>query len=100
MSALDFTSRRFVSTSLLISHSNQVQSTKDAVKFYEAKVNELGNNLKDLEAIIGQKSNNLRVVEDGMSHSYLGEENYADFIPTVLRQKVLTSGAGPSAQAA
>ncbi|KAG0649531.1 putative prefoldin subunit [Hyphodiscus hymeniophilus] len=58
------------------------KSTKDATKFYEAKVDELGNNLKDLEAIIGQKSNNLRVVED------------------VLRQKVLSSGPGPSAQPA
>jgi prefoldin alpha subunit len=46
-----------------------LQSTKDATKFYEAKVDDLGNNLKDLEAIIGQKSNNLRVVEDGKSHS-------------------------------
>lgn len=33
---------------------------------------DLGNNLKDLEAIIGQKSNNLRVVEDGKSR-ILGE---------------------------
>jgi len=44
------------------------QSTKDAMKFYEAKVEELGANLKDLEAIVQQKSNNLRVVEDGTSH--------------------------------
>jgi hypothetical protein len=42
-------------------------------------VEDLGNNLKDLEAIIGQKSNNLRVVEDGKSWSWgkmLGQ--YAD----------------------
>ena len=31
-------------------------------------MDELGSNLKDLETIIGQKSNNLRVVEDGISH--------------------------------
>lgn len=43
------------------------QSTKDATKFYEAKVEELGANLRDLEAIVQGKSNNLRVVEDGMS---------------------------------
>ncbi|RDW72021.1 hypothetical protein BP5796_08055 [Coleophoma crateriformis] len=51
------------------------KSTKDATKFYEAKVEELANNLKDLEAIVQGKSNNLRVVED------------------VLRQKVLSAGA-------
>ena len=43
------------------------QSTKDASKFYEAKVEELGASLKDLEAIVQGKSNNLRVVEDGKS---------------------------------
>ncbi|PQE24580.1 prefoldin subunit protein [Rutstroemia sp. NJR-2017a WRK4] len=50
------------------------KSTKDATKFYEAKVDELGNNLKDLETIVQNKSNSLRMVED------------------VLRQKVLSSG--------
>ncbi|KAH8808405.1 Prefoldin [Xylogone sp. PMI_703] len=49
------------------------KSTKDATKFYEAKVEELGTNLKDLETIVQGKSNNLRVVED------------------VLRQRVLSS---------
>jgi prefoldin alpha subunit len=48
------------------------------MKFYEAKVDELGANLKDLEAIVQGKSNNLRVVED------------------VLRQKVLSASNGPS----
>lgn len=47
----------------------------DAKAFYEAKISDLGNSLKDLEKIVNQKSNNLRVVED------------------VLRQKVLQSGA-------
>ncbi|KIN02077.1 hypothetical protein OIDMADRAFT_41266 [Oidiodendron maius Zn] len=51
------------------------KSTKDAVKFYENKIGELGTNLKDLESIVQGKSNNLRVVED------------------VLRQKVITSSA-------
>lgn len=46
------------------------QSTKDATKFYEAKVEELGANLKDLESIVQGKSNNLRVVEDGRSRKY------------------------------
>lgn len=44
---------------------NSLQSTKDATKFYTAKVEELGANLKDLESIVQGKSNNLRVVEDG-----------------------------------
>ncbi|KAF7860806.1 hypothetical protein EAF04_008324 [Stromatinia cepivora] len=52
------------------------KSTKDATKFYEAKVEEIGTNLKDLEIIVNNKSNSLRVVED------------------VLRQKVLSSNAG------
>ncbi|KAF7951888.1 hypothetical protein EAE96_007185 [Botrytis aclada] len=56
------------------------KSTKDATKFYEAKVEEIGTNLKDLEIIVNNKSNSLRVVED------------------VLRQKVLSStpGAAPA----
>lgn len=35
------------------------------MKFYNAKVDELGANLKDLESIVQGKSNNLKVVEDG-----------------------------------
>lgn len=42
------------------------KSTDEAVVFYSAKVEELGINLKDLESIVQGKSNNLRVVEDGM----------------------------------
>lgn len=42
-----------------------MQTTKDAVTFYNAKVEELGKNLKDLETIVQGKSNNLRVIEDG-----------------------------------
>ncbi|QSZ30440.1 hypothetical protein DSL72_004963 [Monilinia vaccinii-corymbosi] len=52
------------------------KSTQDATKFYEGKVEEIGANLKDLEIIVNNKSNNLRVVEDA------------------LRQKVLSSSAG------
>ncbi|EGP91516.1 uncharacterized protein MYCGRDRAFT_84039 [Zymoseptoria tritici IPO323] len=47
------------------------KSTKDAQKFYEGKIEELGKNIKDLESIVNGKANNLRVVEE------------------VLRQKVL-----------
>ena len=35
------------------------------MKFYTAKVDEIGANLKDLDQIVQGKSNNLRVVEDG-----------------------------------
>jgi len=42
-----------------------LQAKEDAVKFYNAKVDELGANLKDLESIVQGKSNNLRIVEDG-----------------------------------
>ncbi|CZR61113.1 probable prefoldin subunit 5 [Phialocephala subalpina] len=57
------------------------KSTTDATKFYEAKVKELEANLKDLQSIIEQKSNNLRVVED------------------VLRQRVLSAGNAAAATA-
>lgn len=41
-----------------------LQSTADAVSFYNEKVDELGANLKSLESIVQGKSNNLRVIED------------------------------------
>ncbi|KAI9696532.1 MAG: subunit of tubulin prefoldin [Candelina mexicana] len=50
------------------------KSTSDAPMFYQEKVEELEGNLKNLETIVQQKSNNLRVVED------------------VLRQKVINNG--------
>jgi hypothetical protein len=66
MWGLDFMLRRLVACSSFAELStNEVQSTKDATKFYEAKVEELGASLTDLEAIVQGKSNNLRVVEDG-----------------------------------
>lgn len=40
---------------------------------------ELGANLKDLEAIVQGKSNNLRVVEDGKSH-FKGDRSFLIFI--------------------
>ena len=48
------------------------KSTDDARKFYEAKIEELGKNIKDLENVVNGKANNLRVVEE------------------ILRQKMLT----------
>ena len=41
------------------------KKTRDAVVFYEGKVEELGRNLRDLEKIVQGKSQNLRMVEEG-----------------------------------
>lgn len=38
---------------------------KSAAQFYENKVGEIGGSIKELEAIVQTKSNNLRVVEEG-----------------------------------
>ncbi|KAI1336391.1 putative prefoldin subunit 5 [Xylariaceae sp. FL0016] len=37
---------------------------KSAAAFYEAKVSEVGGNIKELEAIVQAKTNNVRVVEE------------------------------------
>ncbi|KAH6678524.1 Prefoldin [Halenospora varia] len=58
------------------------KSTKDATKFYEGKVEELGGNLKVLEKIIQEKTDGLRLIED------------------VLRQKVLNSNAATATASA
>ena len=49
------------------------KSTDEAQKFYSAKIEELGKNIKDLENVVNGKANNLRVIEE------------------VLRQKVLAN---------
>ncbi|KAJ4272356.1 subunit of tubulin prefoldin [Fusarium torreyae] len=55
---------------------------KSAEKFYEAKVEELGNNLKDLEVIVQRKQTNARTIEE------------------VLRQKIMAGqGQGEQQQA-
>lgn len=41
------------------------QTTDDAISFYNEKVKELQKSLKDLEGVLQQKSNNLRMIEDG-----------------------------------
>jgi prefoldin alpha subunit len=40
------------------------KSTKDAGDFYNRKVKDLGDSLKDLEGVINNKANNVRVVEE------------------------------------
>ncbi|TVY84382.1 putative prefoldin subunit [Lachnellula suecica] len=52
-----------------------LQSTKDATKFYETKVEDLSGNLKALEKILQEKTDGLNMIEN------------------VLRQKVMNSGA-------
>ncbi|RFN42987.1 prefoldin, alpha subunit [Fusarium flagelliforme] len=54
---------------------------KSAEKFYESKVEELGNNLKDLEVIVQRKQTNARTIEE------------------VLRQKILASQGQDQQQA-
>ncbi|KAF5025266.1 hypothetical protein F66182_2651 [Fusarium sp. NRRL 66182] len=57
---------------------------KSAEKFYETKVEELGNNLKDLEVIVQRKQTNARTIEEGISTA-------------VLRQKIM-AGQGQGEQ--
>lgn len=42
------------------------KSAAEAEAFYAGKVETLSKNLADLEKILGQKSQNVRIVEDGM----------------------------------
>lgn len=74
------------------------QTTKDATKFYEAKVKDLETNLKDLESIVQGKSNNLRVVEDGKSSQLCRSKISLIVFPIeVLRQKVLSGSTQAAA---
>lgn len=41
------------------------KTTEQAKKFYEAKAEELGKNVKDLESIVQGKNQNLRLIEEG-----------------------------------
>jgi hypothetical protein len=71
-----------------------LQSTKDATKFYEGKVEELGNNLKALEKILQEKNDGLRMIEDGKCHCSPDLEcGFNLFFVAVLRQKVINANA-------
>ncbi|KAK1521882.1 prefoldin [Colletotrichum paranaense] len=59
--------------SVLVPLTNSLYDTESAERFYEAKVQNLMNNIQDLEVIVQRKTLNVRSVED------------------VLRQKVLQS---------
>ncbi|ETS86809.1 hypothetical protein PFICI_00637 [Pestalotiopsis fici W106-1] len=41
---------------------------KSATEFYNNKVNEVGSNIKELDTIIQSKTNNVRVIEEGICH--------------------------------
>ncbi|KAK1714721.1 prefoldin, partial [Colletotrichum lupini] len=48
------------------------KDTESAERFYEAKVQNLMNNIQDLEVIVQRKTLNVRSVEDGKFHMSLG----------------------------
>ncbi|KAF2002947.1 Prefoldin-domain-containing protein [Amniculicola lignicola CBS 123094] len=50
----------------------------DARDFYERKVKDLGDSLKDLEGVINQKAQNVRVVEEVMRVKVLGAQEEAN----------------------
>ncbi|CAJ2513371.1 Uu.00g014900.m01.CDS01 [Anthostomella pinea] len=45
---------------------------KSATQFYENKVGEVGGSIKELEAIVQSKTNNVRVIEEVLRHKMAG----------------------------
>jgi len=50
------------------------KTIKDATKFYEQKVEEVGKNVKDLESIVDGKAKSLRVVEEVLRQKMLAQQ--------------------------
>ena len=75
------------------------QNVEDANKFYKEKTKELGTNLKDLESILKQKSDNLRIIEDGRHNFCYVQSLLADAEYVVLRQKVAQGDTPQSSSA-
>ncbi|KAK6226650.1 prefoldin [Colletotrichum tabaci] len=50
--------------SVLVPLTNSLYDTESAERFYEAKVQQLLNNIQDLEIIVQRKTSNVRSVED------------------------------------
>jgi prefoldin alpha subunit len=78
------------------------KTTEQARKFYEAKTQELGRNVKDLEAIVNGKNQNLSMIEEGMlcfGLSRLYAHPIADTPLPVLRQKLLAQNQAPASSA-
>ncbi|KAJ0326661.1 hypothetical protein COL5a_006541 [Colletotrichum fioriniae] len=57
--------------SVLVPLTNSLYDTQSAERFYEAKVQNLMNNIQDLEVIVQRKTLNVRSVEDGKFHMFL-----------------------------
>jgi prefoldin alpha subunit len=53
------------------------KSTEDATDFYNRKVKDLGDSLKDLEQVINSKANNVRMVEEVMRVKVLSAQEEA-----------------------
>ncbi|KAF5550352.1 prolyl-tRNA synthetase [Fusarium phyllophilum] len=51
---------------------------KSAEKFYESKVDELGNNLKDLEVIVQRKQTNARTIEEVLRQKIMAGQGQGD----------------------
>ncbi|KAM5367845.1 hypothetical protein ACJZ2D_009850 [Fusarium nematophilum] len=51
---------------------------KSAEKFYESKVEELGNNLKDLEVIVQRKQTNARTIEEVLRQKIMAAQGQGD----------------------
>ncbi|KAI3586210.1 hypothetical protein IWW34DRAFT_799348 [Fusarium oxysporum f. sp. albedinis] len=51
---------------------------KSAEKFYESKVEELGNNLKDLEVIVQRKQTNARTIEEVLRQKIMAGQGQGD----------------------
>jgi len=64
------------------------KSTTDAIKFYNGKVDDLTENLTEIENVVGGKSENLRIVEDG------------EFAVDTIWNGMLRSGFSASAESA
>ena len=68
------------------------KTTEQAQKFYEAKSEELAKNVKDLEAIVNGKNQNLRLIEEGMFRIFsVSQQYHTKSHSAVMRQKVLAS---------
>ncbi len=54
------------------------QKLKSAANFYENKIKELTNSLKELEAIVQQKQMNVRTIEEGPKSSPRSSMSFAN----------------------
>lgn len=78
-----------------------MQDAKSAAEFYEGKIKDLSGNITDLEAIVQNKSNTLRAVEEGIISSSATPRttipSIANSTVIVLKQKILAAPKPASA---